>query len=90
MAALMVVEDAIGAIEGYADAAPFNFDEAYLAKCGLLQGLQVGFDGAESVATVLGVRSHTPRSKPTTTIPEAPTPREAPPHSACLASRSAE
>jgi hypothetical protein len=57
MAALMVVEDAIGAIEGYANAAPFNFvDEAYLAKYGLLQALQVAFDGAESVAKVLGVR----------------------------------
>ena len=57
VAALMVVEDAIGAIEGYADAAPFNFvDEAYLAKYGLLQALQVAFDGAESAAKVLGVR----------------------------------
>jgi hypothetical protein len=57
MAALMVVEDAIGAIEGYAEAAPFNFvDEAYLAKYGLLQALQVAFDGAESAAKVLGVR----------------------------------
>jgi hypothetical protein len=57
LAALMVVEDAVGAIEGYAAAAPFNFvDEAYLAKYGLLQALQVGFDGAESVAKVLGVR----------------------------------
>jgi hypothetical protein len=53
----MVVEDAIGAIEGYADAAPFNFvDEAYLAKYGLRQALQVAFDGAESAAKVLGVR----------------------------------
>ncbi len=51
-AAIMVVEDAVAAIEGYADAAPFAFvDEAYLAKYGLLQALQVGFDGAESVAT---------------------------------------
>jgi hypothetical protein len=57
VADLMVVEDAIGAIEGYADAAPFNFvDEAYLAKYGLLQALQVAFDGAESAAKVLGVR----------------------------------
>jgi hypothetical protein len=57
LAALMVVEDAIGAIESYAEAAPFNFvDEAYLAKYGLLQALQVAFDGAESVAKVLGVR----------------------------------
>jgi hypothetical protein len=57
MAALMVVEDAIGAIEGYAEAAPFNFvDEAYLAKYGLLQALQVAFDGAKSAAKVLGVQ----------------------------------
>ena len=57
LAALMVVEDGIGAIEGYADAAPYNFvDEAYLAKYGLLQALQVAFDGAESAAKILGVR----------------------------------
>jgi len=57
MAALMVVEDAVSAIEGYAAMAPFaHVDEAYLAKYGLLQAVQVGFDGAEDVARVLGVR----------------------------------
>jgi hypothetical protein len=36
---------------------PLTFvDEAYLAKYGLLQALQVAFDGAESAAKVLGVR----------------------------------
>ena len=53
----MVVEDAVSAIEGYAALPPFaHVDEAYLAKYGLLQALQVGFDGAEAVARVLGVR----------------------------------
>jgi hypothetical protein len=56
-AALMVVEEAVAAIEGYANAAPFNFvDEAYLAKYGVLQALRAGFDGAESAAKVLGIR----------------------------------
>jgi hypothetical protein len=57
MAALMVVEDAANAIAGYADLPPFDHvDEAYLAKYGLLQALQVGFDGAEAVAKCLGSR----------------------------------
>jgi len=57
MAALMVVEDAGSAIEGYASLAPFvHVDEAYLAKYGLLQAVQIGFDGAEDVGRALGVR----------------------------------
>lgn len=57
MAALMVVEDAANAISGYAALPPFeHVDEAYLAKYGLLQALQVGFDGAEAVAHGLGCR----------------------------------
>lgn len=57
MAALMVVEDAANAIAGYADLPSFqHVDEAYLAKYGLLQALQVGFDGAEAVAKCLGSR----------------------------------
>jgi hypothetical protein len=55
VAALMTVEDAVSAIEGYLAFPPFAFvDEAYLAKYGLLQALQVGFDAAECVARVLG------------------------------------
>jgi hypothetical protein len=55
VAALMAVEDALSAIEGYFAFPPFAFvDEAYLAKYGLLQALQVGFDAAECVARVLG------------------------------------
>lgn len=57
MAALMVVEDAAHAIAGYAALPPFeHVDEAYLAKYGLLQALQVGFDGAEAIARCLGCR----------------------------------
>jgi hypothetical protein len=57
MASLMVIEDAVNAIEGYACLAPFpHADEAYLAKYGLLQALQVGFDGVEAVARCLGAR----------------------------------
>lgn len=56
-AARMVVEDAVSAIEGYAASPPFaHVDEAYLAKYGLLQAVQLGFDGAEAVARVLGTR----------------------------------
>ena len=56
LAALMVVEDATYAIEGYKAVAPFaHVDEGYLAKYGLLQALQVGFDGAEAVGEALGV-----------------------------------
>ncbi|HXJ82818.1 MAG TPA: hypothetical protein VMS64_29540 [Candidatus Methylomirabilis sp.] len=56
MAALMAVEDAVSAIEGYAALRPFlHVDEAYLAKYGLLQAVQVGFDGAEGVARTLGL-----------------------------------
>ncbi len=57
VAALMAVEDAVAAIEGYASLPPFAFvDEAYLSKYGLLQALQVGFDAAEHVARVLRVK----------------------------------
>lgn len=57
MAALMVLEDAVNAIEGYSALPPFDHvDEAYLAKYGLLQAMQVGFDGAEAVARCLGAR----------------------------------
>lgn len=57
MAALMVVEDAVNAIEGYAALPPFqHVDEAYLAKYGLLQALQVGFDAVEAVARCLGTK----------------------------------
>ena len=57
LAALMAVEDAVAAIEGYVSLPLFGFvDEAYLSKYGLLQALQVGFDAAEDVARVLGVK----------------------------------
>lgn len=57
MAALMVVEDAVSAIEGYAAFPPFaHADEAYLAKYGLLQAVQLGFDGAEAIARLLGAK----------------------------------
>lgn len=55
LAALAVVEDATCAIEGYRALPPFpHVDEAYLAKYGLLQALQLGFDAAEGVARVFG------------------------------------
>jgi hypothetical protein len=45
LAALMVVEDATCAVEGYRSLPPFAYvAEAYLAKYGLLQALQLGFD----------------------------------------------
>jgi hypothetical protein len=57
MAAVMVIEDATCAIEGYRALPPFaHTDEAYLAKYGLLQALQLGFDAVERVGEVLGVR----------------------------------
>jgi hypothetical protein len=58
VAALMVIEDATCAVEGYRALAPFrHVDEAYLAKYGLLQALQLGFDAAESVGSVFGLRA---------------------------------
>jgi hypothetical protein len=57
LAALMVIEDATCAVEGYRALPPFrHVDEAYLAKYGLLQALQLGFDAAEDVGKVLGIR----------------------------------
>ena len=56
-AALMVIEDAVSAIEAYFRLPGFAFvDEAYLAKYGLLQALQLGFDATEAVARMLGNR----------------------------------
>jgi hypothetical protein len=55
LSALMVVEDATCAIEGYRSLPQFgHVDEAYLAKYGLMQALQLGFDAAVSVGRVLG------------------------------------
>jgi hypothetical protein len=57
MAALIVVEDATMAVMGYEASPPFlHVDEAYLAKYGLLQGLQAGFDAAEAVGRSVGMR----------------------------------
>lgn len=57
LAALNVVEDAAMAIEGYSASPPFlHNDEAYLAKYGLLQALQVGLDAAETVGRCAGQR----------------------------------
>ena len=57
LAALMVIEDATCAVEGYRALPRFrHVDEAYLAKYGLLQALQIGFDAAERVGKVLGTR----------------------------------
>jgi hypothetical protein len=57
LAALMVVEDATMAVEGYAAAPPFlHADDAYLAKYGLLQAFQAGLDAAEVVGRCVGLR----------------------------------
>jgi hypothetical protein len=57
LAALMVVEDATCAIEGYRALPAFAYmDEAYLAKYGLLQALQLGFDAAQAVGEVVGLQ----------------------------------
>lgn len=56
LAALMVVQDATTAIEGYAAAPPFlHVDEAYLAKYGLLQALQAGLDAVEAIGACAGL-----------------------------------
>jgi hypothetical protein len=55
--ALMVVEDATMAVMGYEASPPFlHVDEACLAKNGLVQGLQAGFDAAEVVSRSVGMR----------------------------------
>jgi hypothetical protein len=57
LAALMVVEDATCAVEGYRALPAFAYvDEAYLAKYGLLQALQLGFDATQAVGELLGLR----------------------------------
>lgn len=62
MASLMVVEDAVMAISAYEAAPPFpHVDEAYLAKYGLLQALQAGFDAAEAVCRSVGIRARADR-----------------------------
>lgn len=44
VAALMALEDAVSAVEGYVSMPPLGFvDEAYLSRFGLLQALQLGF-----------------------------------------------
>lgn len=59
IAALMVVEDAISAIEGYLAAPCFDHvDDAYLAKFGLLQAFQLGFDAAEVVCRLVGAKAN--------------------------------
>ena len=57
LAGLMVLEDSVSAIEGYRTARRFvSVDEAYLAKYGLLQAMQLAFDSMQAVAGALGVR----------------------------------
>jgi hypothetical protein len=56
VAALMVIEDATSAIEGYRALESFeHVDDAYLAKFGLLQALQLGFDAAQKACEAVGV-----------------------------------
>lgn len=63
VAGLMLVEDATCAVEGYRAQPPFQqVDAAYLAKFGLLQALQLGFDGAERVCRTCGVKARADRS----------------------------
>ena len=64
VAGLMVTEDATCAVEGYRAHGCFDLvDEAYLAKFGLLQALQLGFDAAQRVCRELGVNSRADASK---------------------------
>ncbi len=57
VAAFMVVEDSVCAVEGYRALEPFvSVDEAYLAKYGLLQALQLGFDATQAVGKALGLK----------------------------------
>jgi hypothetical protein len=57
LAGLMVLEDSVSAIEGYQAVQEFRSnDEAYLAKCGLLQAMQLAFDSMQAVAGALGVK----------------------------------
>ncbi len=57
LAGLMVLEDSVSAIEGYRAARRFaSAGEAYLAKYGLLQAMQLAFDSMQAVAGALGVR----------------------------------
>jgi hypothetical protein len=57
MAALMVIEDAVSAIKGYAATAPFATRRRRLPReVRTLQAVQLGFDGAEAVARLLGTR----------------------------------
>jgi len=59
----MVIEDATFAVEGFRALAPFSYvDEAYLAKYGVLQALQLGFDASEAVGEPLGLRLRADRS----------------------------
>lgn len=59
IAALMVVEDATSAVEGYRAAPEFDHvDDAYLAKFGLLQAFQLGFDAAEVVCRLVGATAN--------------------------------
>jgi hypothetical protein len=55
LAGLMVLEDSVSAIEGYQRVRRFrSADEAYLAKYGLLQAMQLAFDAAQAVAGAFG------------------------------------
>jgi hypothetical protein len=57
LAGLMVLEDSVSAIEGYPAASQFSsVDEAYLAKYGLLQAMQLSFDSVQAVAGAFGMR----------------------------------
>jgi hypothetical protein len=57
LAGLMVLEDSVSAIEGYRAAKRFgSVDEAYLAKYGLLQAMQLAFDSMQAVAGALGLK----------------------------------
>ncbi len=63
-AALMVIEDAVCAVEGYRSSPSFSHvDEAHLAKYGLLQALQLGFDATESLGKGMGLKLRADSSK---------------------------
>ena len=63
VAALMLVEDATCAVEAYRVQPSFRqVDDAYLAKFGLLQALQLGFDAAERLCRTCGVKARADRS----------------------------
>jgi hypothetical protein len=61
-AAAHVIQDSVYAVESYRLHPPFRYvDEAYLAKYGLLQALQLGFAATEASAEAFGLRARADR-----------------------------